>query len=188
MRYNKSLTRNGQIIYSLLKAAHRRFGLARFEIGALLCEIKDHSLWEGRAASFAAFLEEERIKSSAAYLYMKVARKLFAELRLSDKDFEQIATVNMSTLELASRVMTHQNMHEIINILSVLGERDAKQVMHEMADAITTSLPREDDIQPSRKREDQVSKVLSAFYALPDDQRIEVLCALRRYGYATSQT
>lgn len=176
MRNSKSDSRIGQSIYVLLKAAQRRFGLARIEIGALLCEIKDHSLWEGRAASFSAFLEEERINSSAAYSYMKVARKLFRELALSDRDFNKLSTVNMGTLELAADIIDHGNKAEIIDVLSVLGERDARQVLLEMIDA---KIPPESQESPSPQvRSKQASKVLAAFKALPDDQRLEVLCAI----------
>lgn len=160
----------GQMIYALLKGAQSRFGKARFELGALLCEIKDRELWKGRAVSFAAFLEEERINTSAAYAYMRVARKLFNELNLSDREFDQLSTVNMGNLELASQIMTQDNKHQIIDILNILGERDAKQEMLEMIDQAAIE---SGSTKPLRSR--QVNKAISVFYALPDDQRIEFL-------------
>lgn len=170
----------GQMIYMLLKTAQRRFGLARFEMGVLLCEVKDRELWKGRAASFAAFLEEERITASAAYLYMRVARKLAGELSLSDRDFEQIATVNMGTLDLATQVLTPDNYGEILDLLSILGERDAKQVLLERLDEEGPIGMSPEAEGPRQPRSRQVNRALTAFYDLPDDQRIEFLNALQR--------
>ena len=174
----------------LLKAAQRRFGLARFEIGVLLSEIKDSKLWEGRASSFASFLEEERINSSAAYSYMRVAKKLFHELELSDREFERIATVNMGTLELATQILSKDNADDILPILEVLGERDARQELLERIDVTVTATPNVKEKPRAAPRGKQAQRLLSAFYDMPDDQRIEFLVAIQRkpVPHGTEQT
>lgn len=180
MTRNNATEKRGQAVYMLLKAAQRRFGMARFEIGVLLSEIKDSKLWEGRANSFASFLEEERINSSAAYSYMRVTRKLFYELELSDREFERIATVNMGTLDLAAQVLSKDNVSDILPILEVLGERDARQELLERIDATGAAIPSDQDMPKAKPRGKQAQRLLSAFYDMPDDQRLEFLGAIQR--------
>lgn len=152
---------------ALLKKAQRDFCMARFQMGALLQHIKDVQAWQGRATSFASFLEEERINDSAAYQYMRIAKKFFYELCLSESDFERLADCNMVILDLACQVITTENKDEIIGILSILSERDARQTLLELIE--------ESEILPSHKpkKSAQVNRVLAMFKQLPDDQRIE---------------
>ena len=158
----------------LLKAAQRKFCLARLELGVFLEHIKSTNSWQGRAGSFGAFLEEERINDSAAYQYMRVARKMFFELQMSEKEFEDIATCNMSVLDLACQVITQENKEEVISLLAALGERDARQSLLEMVD----SLNQEPD-KPKKSR--QVNRVLGMFNKLPDDQRIEFMHSFKNH-------
>ena len=156
----------------LLKNTQKDFCRARIQMGALLEHIKNENLWEGRAESFPSFLEEERINSTAAYQYMRVARKFFYELKLTDQEFIAISTCNMGILDLASQVITAENKDEIIAILSVLSERDSKQVLAEMWD-------KEKSPKDSEKRSKPVNRALDLFRGLPDDQRIEFMAAIK---------
>lgn len=162
-----------QLSYALLKSAQRKFGLARLQLGVLLEHIKTTEAWKGRAASFGAFLEEERFNDSAAYQYMRVARKMFFELQMTEKEFEEIATCNMEVLDLACQVIDHENKDEVLSILAVLSKRDARQVLLEMVDALNL-----DPKKPQKSRE--VNRVLRMFKNLPDDQRIEFLTSFAK--------
>lgn len=166
-----------QMVYVMLKSAQRSFGRARFEMGVLLNAIKEKEFWKGRASSFASFLEEERINSSAAYQYMRVTRKLFNELKLSDREFDRLSTVNMGILDIACQMLCEDNKGDLIDVLTSLGERDAKQELLERLDMYQ---PQGDDSLSRPKRSQQVNRVLNSFYDLPDDQRIEFLEALNR--------
>jgi len=157
-----------QLTYALLKNAQQKFCLARLEMGVLLEHIKTTEGWKGRAASFAAFLEEERINDNAAYQYMRVARKMFFELQMTEKEFQDIATCNMNVLDLACQVITSENKEEVLGLLSALSERDARQSLLEMVDALNV-----DPKQPQKSR--PVNRVLDMFKKLPDDQRIEFM-------------
>lgn len=164
-----------QAIYDRLRDARNRFGLIRLEMGILLDQIHKEKIWEGRAATFGAFLEEERINTSSAYDFMRVARKFFFELQLSDEEFNSIASVNMGILSLASQVITKDNKDEVIGYITVLSERDAKQVLLELIDE-TCAVTKPD----KPKRSQQVNKALRVFRDLPDDQRIEFFHSLRK--------
>lgn len=163
-----------QAIYDRLKDAKRRFGLVRIEMGVLLDHIHKGEIWRGRGTSFAAFLEEEKINATAAYGYMRVARKFFGELQLSDSEFDTIANVSMSILDLASQVINDENKEEVIGYITILSERDAKQVLLEMLDKQSVD---RGDAKPQRSN--QVSKVLRVFRDLPDDQQIEFFHAIQ---------
>lgn len=163
-----------ETFYRLLQQAHRRFGASRIEIGALLEVIRSRKLWQGKASSFGAFLEEERLNDSAAYQYMRVARKFFYELKLSDSELDEISTVNMKLLDMATRVITPDNKDEVLGIVICLGERDARAEL----EAIAAGMPPPDE--PMRPRSSpRVARLYSDFRSLPDDQRIEFLQKLR---------
>lgn len=168
-----------QMVYMLLKNAQRAFGKSRFEIGVLLNEIKEQGYWKGRASSFGAFLEEERINSSAAYQYMRVTKKLFGDMKFTDREFEKISTANMGNLELACQVICEDNKGELMDILTALGERDARQELLERLDVFQPLMT--NNVTPKVKRSQQVNRVLNSFFDLPDDQRIEFLEAIKKH-------
>lgn len=163
-----------QAIYERLRQAKMRYGMIRLEMGVLLDQIHQEKIWDGRASSFAAFLEEERINSRAGYEYMRVARKFFTELKLTDEDFRRISTTSMSILALAAQVADAENKDQIIDYVSVLSERDARQVLLEMHDEVQP----EGSQKPKRSR--QINRAIDAYRQLPDDQRIEFLQTLGR--------
>lgn len=160
-----------EISYKLLKAAQQKFGAARMEMGVMLEDIRRNEAWKGRAASFTAFLEEERINERAAYQYMRVAKKLFYELGLTDAEFADIATCNMNVLDLACQVITAENKEDVLSMLAALSERDARQCMFELSDEAAASNGKAD----ANRAEQQLSKVHNLYRSLPDDQRIEFL-------------
>ena len=164
---------NDQAAYALLKNAQRKFCLSRLELGVLLHHIKTTEGWKGRAASFQAFLEEERINDTAAYQYMRIARKMFFDLRMTEEEFEQIGTCNMNILDLACQVISAENKDEVLGILAALSERDARQALRELVDEENLT-----ENQPQRSR--PVNQVLGLFKKLPDDQRIEFLTTVER--------
>ena len=166
-------TEQSQLVYMLLKSVQRDFCRTRIQMGALLEHIKNDDLWQGRVESFQSFLEEERINATAAYQYMRVARKFFFELRLSDQEFAAISTCNMSLLDFASQVITNENKEEVIANLATLGERDARQVLSELWDQSTNAKEQEQKSKP-------VKRVLNLFRALPDDQRSEFMAVISR--------
>ncbi len=161
----------GEMSYKLLKAAQEKFGAARMEMGVMLEDIRRTEAWRGRAASFTAFLEEERINERAAYQYMRVAKRLFYELGLTDAEFAQIATCNMNVLELACQVITPENKEDVLCMLAALSERDARQCMFELSDDAEMKKGNPE----ANKAGQQLTKVHNLFRSLPDDQRIEFL-------------
>lgn len=151
-----------------------RFGLIRLEMGVLLDQIHKEEIWRGRAETFGAFLEEERINTSAAYGFMRVARKFFFELQLTDAEFAEISSANMGILDLAAQVIDQENKDEVIGLINVLSERDAKQVLLEMLDE------KEGPVVSDKPRSTkQIRKALNAYKDLPEDQRIEFMQHLR---------
>lgn len=152
-------------ILALVKA-QREFGVARFKLGLILSSIKENELWRGRAESFSGFLEESKINSSAARQYMLVASKLM-EFNLTEREIEELAMVNMSTLEKACAVMDAGNHREILDLILMLSERDAK---HEL-DLIQKPVPK-------GKQDPKVRKILAEFRHLPHELRIETMTSL----------
>ena len=162
-----------QLIYHRLKEIRRQFGMIRIEMGALLVQVQKRKIWQGRAATFGEFLEGERINKSSAYELMLVADKFFYDLRLSEGELASLADANMNVLSLAAKVITPENKDDILNYLSVLSERDARQVMLEMLDEA-------DPLLGKPMRSDGVSKAMRVFNDLPDDQRIEMIQKITR--------
>ena len=155
-----------------LRAARQKYGLARLHMGVLLEHIRNSNGWEGHAESFTGFLEELRINQSAAYQYMRVARRFFFEMPLPDAALTEMCMANISTLDLASRVANEENLAEVVSIVTALNERDAKTSLEEMLNAEATG-------EEGAKREPRLAKVLRLYRELPDDQRIDVRNALR---------
>lgn len=158
--------------FRAIGAARRRYGQARLELGIFLEHVRSTEAWRLRNESFASFLEEERINDKAAYQYMRVARRFALELAVDDGILAELAMVNMTTLDLAARVATPDNLEEILAIMTTLSERDARTEL----EAIEAQMDR----QPTGKRREQrVEKVLRLYRELPDDQRIDVRNVLR---------
>ncbi len=103
-----------------LRAARQKYGLARLHMGVLLEHIRNSKGWEGHAESFTGFLEELRINQSAAYQYMRVARRFFFEMPLPDAALTEMCMANISTLDLASRVANQENLAEVVSIVTAL--------------------------------------------------------------------
>lgn len=178
----------GEYLYRRLKKVQREFGLARMEIGTILEMFKSNDvLWKGRAESFNAFLEEERIQANGANQFMRVAKAFVLDHKLNNEELADIATANFRILELAAKVITPENRDDVIALLSVLGERDARAALLEMADGeIVLS-------QPSQQMK-SVRSLMRRFHELPDDERSAFLskvapiyAARNRAGTVTNQ-
>lgn len=163
------------LLFGMLSRAQQRFGTARFEIGAVLSTIHEHGLWKGRATSFAAFLEDARIHPSAAYQYMRVAKTFFFGLGLSTEELDEVTTVPMSMLDMAAKVATKENCHDILTMLTSLHERDARTELEAMVAALPPS-----DGENEPRMNPRVARLCSEFRQLPDDLRIEFIHQLQR--------
>lgn len=150
--------------YRLLKAAQRKFAMARFEMGVLLHTLKANDLWVGFAESFNDFLAQERINPNAARQYMRVAKRLYFELNLTDLQFEALADVSFSVLDKACSVIDDDNKEDMIALLSSLDSRDAE---HELGEIKAPSDP--------ARQHPRVAKILSEIRDLPHEYRIEVM-------------
>lgn len=159
----------GEALYRRLKTVQREFGLARMELGMLLEVFKtNEDLWRGRAQSFGAFLEEERIHSAAAAQFMKVAKCFVIDMALSNSELADIATANWRILEVATRIITPENRDDVLAILSALGEKDARAALEDFeANKAPLTAP--------RKRAKAVDSVMRKYRDLPQDQQIDFL-------------
>lgn len=159
----------GEYLYLRLKKAQRDLGMARLEIGTILSLIEQNEvLWKGRAASFPAFLEEERIQYNGAKQFMKVAKKFVLDLALSNAELEEISTANFRILELAAKIATPENKDEIVALVGALGERDARAALEDMAEGEETTL----NVHAVAK---SVRSLMRKFHELPDDYRSSFL-------------
>lgn len=161
-----------EVAYLKLKRAQQKFGMARLEIGYLLQEIKERDLWAGKSHSFTAFLDEERIPGHAAYQYMRVAKKLFLELQISQEELRLVANVNMSILDKACSTLNAENKDQILDLITNLGRRDAKVALAEFKDMQKPDGAASKVSQP-------VNAILDRFKELNDDQRLELLSLLK---------
>lgn len=167
----------GEAMYRRLIACKSEFGMRRLELGMLLEIFRANpSMWEGRAQSFSAFLEGEHINSNGAYQWMRIARKLLLELRLPDETLRALASVSFSLLDIACRMIDHQNLDEVVSIVCTLNDRDARVALDEI---------RQDKDYPAdgndtkTKMPNEVRSLLSRFQRMPDDFRIEFLRTVR---------
>lgn len=159
-------------LYQRLKDAQRRFGAVRLEIGTILQAFKDNKLWEGMGDTFGQFLEQEKVNSNFAYQTMLIARKFLFELKVTPREFEKLAMVNMRTLYKAAKVITPDNRDDVIDIVTLLHERDALDSLAEMEGRM-----------PTPERTDaRVNKIVRELRSLPDDLQIDVLNILRLDG------
>lgn len=164
----------GEYLYRRLKDAQRAFGMARLELGAMLETFRENpELWKGRASSFPAFLEEERIQSNGAHQFMKVAKAFVFEQALSNEELEDIATANFRILGLAAKIITKENREDVIALLSALSERDARAALLEMG--ATEQGYQESGSAFSTIQAPPVKALMRKFRELPDDQRLEFL-------------
>lgn len=162
------------LMFNMLNRAQQRFGSARFEMGAILSTIHEHDLWRGRATSFTAFLEDAKINASAGYQYMRVAKVFFFGMGLTAEEIDEIAMVSMSVLDLAAKVATQDNIHDVLVLLTTLNERDARTVLEEM---LAGKPPVQAEEKPNTSP--KVARLYDGFRKLPDDQRIEFLHKLQ---------
>jgi len=159
----------GEVLYRRLKAVQRDFGLARFELGTLLEVFRSNEdLWKGKSSSFNGFLEEERIQANGAYQFMRVAKKFVLELGLTDAELSEFACVNFRILDMASKIITPQNKDEVLALLVVLGERDARVALSEFLEP-EPSTPEKTPVSAP------VKSLVRRYRELPDDYRIEFL-------------
>lgn len=159
-------------LYQRLKDAQRRFGAVRLEIGTILQAFKDNKLWEGIGENFGQFLEQEKVNSSFAYQTMLIARKFLFELKVTPAEFEKLSLVNMRTLYKAAKVITPENRDDVIDIVTLLHERDAVDALAEMEGRL-----------PVPERVDaRVGRIVREFRSLPDDLQIDFLNSLRLEG------
>ena len=163
---------DAEMVHQSIAEAHQHFGLTRLQIGALLLAVKHKELWRGKSKSFAEYLESEHIKYSAAAQYMKVAEKLLFELKFSNELLMVASRISMTTLLKACGKMTKENMVEVIYMLEGLSDRDAQQSLEEF----TT---RHQSLSEPRPASQKVKKMMSDFYSLPNDLRVEFIQALK---------
>lgn len=166
-------------MYRRLLTCKSNFGMQRLELGMLLELFRANpTMWEGRSHSFSAFLEEHHINGSGAYQWMRIARKLILDLRLPDETLRELSTASFSLLDAACRVINRENVDEIVGIVSVLGERDARVALDEFGQE-------KDDAEPPNNKErtsempNEVKALLTKFRRMPDDYRIEFLRSVR---------
>lgn len=168
------MTNDATDLMDTLHRSRQRFGMARIELGALLEQVRRTEAWRGRAASFGELLDDLCINASAAYQYMRVARRFFFDLGLPNDALQALALTNMSTLDMAARVATADNIAQVVTTVCTLHERDARTVLEEMESASGS-----DDPLVRPKREPHVERIMRMYRDLPDDQRIDVRNALR---------
>jgi predicted nucleic acid-binding protein len=160
---------NVERMHNHVLEARSDYGLARFRLGLSLLSVKEGDLWQGKAESFWAYVDDLKLNRSACRIYMRVAQKLFIELRLSEEIAAQLALCNMSVLERASEVISPENASDVLSAVFALHQRDALVVL--------------DEIDPSdqpKPRADDVARVFGRFMELPDDRRIEFLHKIGR--------
>lgn len=154
-----------------LQQKQREFGAARFEIGRLLCHIKERQHWRGKAASFNEYLESRRVNSSAARQYMRVARAFIIDLQLDEAVLAELYDVNMSTLEQAAKVLTADNAEDVIAKVTSLSEKDAKYELSQLDEV--------DGPFDAGRAAPAVASLLAKFRALPHELQIEAMTSLR---------
>ena len=166
-------------MYRRLLACKGNFGMQRLELGMLLELFRANpTMWQGRSQSFAAFLEEHHINGSGAYQWMRIARKLILDLRLPDETLRELSSASFSMLDAACRVINRDNVDEIVGIVSILSERDARVALDELSKEIDDSAaPNNKDCSSAMPNE--VKALLTKFRRLPDDYRIEFLRSVR---------
>ena len=163
---------DAELVHRAIAQSHQDFGLTRFKLGALLLAVKEKELWRGKARSFSEYLESEHIKASAARQYMCVAEKFLFELKLDNRQLLALSRTSMTTLVKACSKINKENMVELIALLEGLSDRDATHALDELDDhRISLSEKR----GPSTK----IKKMMSEYWALPNDLRVEFLQALR---------
>lgn len=150
--------------HAVTQSIRLQYGQNRIKLGLMLHTIQQARLWVGKAESFSQYLEDLRLNSSAARQYMAVARTFILEHQVSETVLEGLAMCNMGVLYEASKVVTTENLDEIVSSLLVLHQRDALQGLKEMSPAY------EHDRDPP-----YVNRLVSQFYDLPDDLRIAVI-------------
>lgn len=99
---------------------------------------------------------------------MRVARAYFFGLKLDADALDELADVPMGVLDLAAKVVTPENVDDVIAQLTTLRERDAKAALEGMATA-TPSPAEPTAVSPA------VARMRKQFWDLPDDQRIEFM-------------
>lgn len=155
--------------HTMTLSIRRQYGLDRFQLGFILHTVHENSLWMGKAESFAHYLQDLRINTTAARQYMAVAKKFIIELNLPDPIIEALAMCNMTVLYAASKVVNDANLEDILCSLLSLHQRDALQGLREMAP----------DYDHTRDPP-QVNRMVDQFFNLPDDLRIGFLARIGR--------
>ena len=94
-----------------------------------------------------------------------------------DETLRELSTASFSLLDAACRVINRENVDEIVGIVSVLGERDARVALDEFGQE-------KDDAEPPNKERtsempSEVKALLTKFRRMPDDYRIEFLRSVR---------
>lgn len=157
--------------FRMVRTTRQEYGMARLRLGALLDMINEHNLWQGKAASFSAYLDDLRLNRTACRSYMRVARKFLVELAVSDAILMQLAACNMGVLEKAANVITAENAEEVLSAVLALHQRDAIAAL--------------EDFEPDageRAATDEVSRLFSRYMELTDDRRIDFLNRLKPRG------
>lgn len=116
-----------------VEQARIEFGYKRLEIGVLLFMIKKHKLWRGKAESFNKYLSSIHLNYSGANQYINVAEKFYFELGLRDDMLNKLAQCSISLLSKISKKINKDNVDQIVNMLVILNDEDAKIELDNLA-------------------------------------------------------
>jgi hypothetical protein len=150
--------------HQMVLSVRQSYGLARFQLGLLLLTVSEGELWRGKAESMALYLEDIRVNRSSARQLMAVAQKFIVEFKLSDPIIDALACCSITALYRASKIITTDNIAEVLSSLLTLHDRDVLQRFLEMEPGYDPSLPGA-----------KLQGLVGRFYALPDDVRIDFL-------------
>lgn len=156
---------DGERTLAMFRQARQQFGMDRIQLGALLVVIRQNSLWKGRATSWNEFLAAEHINPNAARQYMNVASRLVFDMNLDEVTMAKLASVGLTALDKAMRVITPENRDQVLTLLTSLGEKDAIQAIIDMGDAGKG--------QDAQKINLRVIRLLRDFHDLPPDLQQE---------------
>lgn len=170
-----------EAVHAAVGMSQEHFGLIRMKIGALLIAVKDKELWKGRARSFNEYLDDERIKRSAARQYMRVAEKLLIEIKLDESEIKALSKCSITTLVKACDKITRENKEEIVALLESLEDKDINHVLDNFES-------HQKPLTSEKQQPKQIRKMVSGFYDLPQDMRMAFLesIGIARYEMAKS--
>ena len=94
-----------------------------------------------------------------------------------------MASVPMSLLDLAAKVVTPENAYDVLGLLTTLNERDARTAIEEMI----AGMPPPEIDEGGLRLSPRVARLYAGFRDLPDDQRIEFMHRLQTPAQAPAK-